>query len=72
MVEHEEMVENGVIGVLVAPRQHGERAGYGRHLFVEDFVAEALSAPDLAPLAGEAHLERSYPAIDFGWLKAAP
>src|SRR5680860_1640017 len=64
------MVEDGVIRILVAPREHGQRAGDGRHLLVEHFVAEPLGAPDLASLAGEPHLERAEPAIDLGRLEA--
>ena len=69
-VDHEQMVEDRVEFVLVAPREDGERAGRGRHLLVENFVAEPLRAPDLALLAGEPHLEVAEPAIDLRRLKA--
>ena len=65
------MVEHFVEGVLVAPRQHGERAGDRRHLLVEDLVAEPLRLPDLALLAGKAHFERADPAVDLWRLPAA-
>ena len=64
-VDHEQMIEDGVEGVLVAARQHGERAGHRRHLLVEHFVAEALRLPDLALLAREPHFEGADAAVDF-------
>ena len=48
---------DGVVRILVAPRQHGERARDGRHLLVENLVAEPLRVPDLALLAREPHFE---------------
>ena len=52
-IDHEKVVEDVIVGVLVAPREDGKRVRRGRHLFVEYFVAEPLGAPDLALLAGE-------------------
>src|SRR5581483_3933308 len=69
-VDHEQMVEHRVVGILVAPRQQGERSGDGRHLLVEHFVAEPLGAPDLALLACQPDLERAEPAVDLGRLEA--
>src|SRR5262249_34590176 len=68
--EHEEMIEHGVIGILVAPRQHGERAGNRGHLLVEHLVAQALCVPDLALLARQPHFETAEPSIDLGRLEA--
>ena len=70
-VEDEKMVEDRIECVLVAPRQHGECAGRGRHLLVEHFVAEPLRAPELALLAGQPNFERADAAVDLWWLEAA-
>src|SRR4029079_17567893 len=65
VIDHEQMIEDGVEGVLVAARQRGERAGHRRHLLVEHFVAEALRLPDLALRAREPHVEPGDAAVDF-------
>ena len=70
-IDHEQMVEHFVEGVLVAARQHGERAGHRRHLLVEHLVAEALRLPDLALLARQAHFERADAAVDLWRLPGA-
>src|SRR5579885_825181 len=64
------MVEHGIVGILVAPRQHGERPGDRRHFLVEHLVAQPLRAPDLALLARESDFERAEPAVDLRRLEA--
>ena len=71
MIDHEQMVEYGIEVILVAARQHGERVGHRRHLFVEHFVAEALRLPDLTLLAREPDFERADAAIDLRRMPSA-
>src|SRR5688572_23197801 len=65
LVNDEEMVADGVVGILVATAQLGPQRRHGRHLFVEDLVAQPLCALDVAPAARQTYLEITDLAVDF-------
>ena len=62
MVQHQEVIAKGVELVGVAPGLPSPQVGDGRHLLVEDAIAQRLRSADLGSRAGEPDLEPAEPA----------
>jgi hypothetical protein len=47
VIEHQQVIAECIEGVDVPPPQAGCRIGNGRHLFIENLIAQALRTPDI-------------------------
>ena len=65
LVDDEQMIADRVVGILIAPAQLGAQRRDGRHLLVENLVAQLLGELDVAPPAGQPHLEGADLAVDL-------
>src|SRR5262249_34803144 len=65
VVYDKQVIAHGVVGVLVAPAQLGLEARDGRHLLVEDLIAQALSKADVAATAGQPDFKAADLSVDF-------
>jgi hypothetical protein len=62
-VNHQKMIANAVVAVLVATAQLCGEGRLGRHFPVEHVVAQTLGQLDVGPRARQPHLELAHAAI---------
>ena len=62
VVDDEQVVADGVIGVDVALLQAGHHVGDGRHFLMEYAVTQLLRAPDVLPARREPDFQRANPS----------
>ena len=63
LIDDEQVIADGVIGILIAATHLGAQRGNGRHLLVEHLIAQPLRELDVAPPPREAHFEAAYLAV---------